>query len=71
MAAVGEEFSLLLSFNTLKLGPDFLWFNPPKQFVTKQNGASGIKVFAVRCRKFLTTNYHACFVISYFVLLYF
>ncbi|KXJ22747.1 Regulation of enolase protein 1 [Exaiptasia diaphana] len=44
VANVGSEFSIALDFNVTKLGPDFMWFNPPVQYQTRNNGTSGLRV---------------------------
>lgn len=44
---VASEFCITLDFNVTKLGPDFMWFNPPTEYKTRQNGCSGLKVVPV------------------------
>lgn len=46
-AGVGNEFSLSLDFGSTKLGPDILWYNPPKKYELRCNGATGIRVYTV------------------------
>jgi hypothetical protein len=56
LAGVGSEFCIALDFNVNKLGPDFMWFNPPSEYHTRQNGSSGIKVVPVsthKCKKYI------------------
>lgn len=48
LSSVGSEFSIALDFNVTKLGPDFMWFNPPVQYQTRNNGTSGLRVVPVR-----------------------
>lgn len=55
LARVGSEFSIALDFNVDKLGPDFMWFNPPAEFRTRQNGSSGMKVVPVSTYRTLYT----------------
>lgn len=47
MAAVGEQFCLSLNFSSEKLGPDVLWYNPPRQYKLRCNGDTGLKVLSV------------------------
>ena len=44
---VGDKFCLSLDFGSAKLGPDILWYNPPKKYELRCNGATGIKVYTV------------------------
>lgn len=44
---VGDNFCLSLDFGSAKLGPDILWYNPPKKYELRCNGATGIKVYTV------------------------
>ena len=47
MAAVEFRSSFSLDFSAKKLGPDFLWYNPPEKFKTRQNGQTGLQVIPV------------------------
>ncbi|XP_068698813.1 uncharacterized protein [Montipora capricornis] len=58
MAGAAEEFSLSLDFSSEKLGPDILWYNPPKKYEMLCNGTSGMKVYTKGQTDFWKRTYY-------------